>query len=334
VRIAVTGGTGLVGVHAIALLLRDGYPVRALVRNEKKLKAVLAPFDVRQDKLEAVPCDINDASAIAAALEGADALVHCAGIFSNRFVDADLLQRTNVDGARAVLGAAVARKLDPIIHISSYLALFPPKRSVQSADDPVASPKSLYTATKAASERIARSFQDQGAPVVTVYPGSIQGPHDPTYGIGSQLIEQAIRSGTWADAGGGRVYTDVRDLSLLLSRLLAPGLGPRRIMFGGYYLRDAEVAEILGRVVGKAMKVNRVPGGLLRLIGTISDAISHLTKKEFQLTREAAEVLTRSVPTDDSAALALLNGDMVGAEKSFRDLVDWMKSTGRLSVAA
>lgn len=333
-KVAVTGGTGLVGIHAIAQLLRDGRSVRALVRNEHKLKANLALFDVSTEWLEIVLGDINDPAAVTAALSGADALIHCAGIFSNRFTDADLLQRTNVDGVQAVLNAAVEQGLDPIIHISSYLALFPPRRSIQSADDPVTSPKSLYTRTKAASEFIARELQDKGAPIVTIYPGSIQGPHDPTYGIGSQIIEQSIKTGSWADAGGGRVYTDVRDLSLLLSRLLVAGQGPRRIMFGGYFLPDAEVGEILARVSGKAIKVNRVPGGLLRFIGSISDAISHVTKQEFQLTREAAEVLTKSVPTDDSVALALLDGDMVGAEKSFQDLVDWMRATGRLSAAA
>jgi len=333
-KVAVTGGTGLVGIHAIAQLLRDERSVRALVRDESKLKANLAPFAVPADKLEIVLGDINDPGAVAALLEGSNALIHWAGLFSNRFVDADLLQRTNVDGVKNVLGAAVERGLDPIIHISSYLALFPPQGAIQSADDPVTMPKSLYSRTKAASELIARAMQAAGAPVVTIYPGSIQGPHDPTYGIGSQIIEQSIKTGSWADAGGGRVYTDVRDLSLLLSRLLVPGQGPRRIMFGGYFLRDFEVGEILARVSGKPIKVNSVPGGLLRFIGSISDVISQLTKKEFQLTREAAEVLTRSVPTDDSAALALLNGEMVGAEKSFQDLVDWMKAAGRLSPAA
>lgn len=333
-NVAVTGGTGLIGVHAIARLLANGKSVRALVRDEGKLKSSLAPLGVAIDRLEVVHGDICDVAALAVAFDDAQALIHCAGIFSNRFVDADLLQRTNVDGVHQVLGSAVDHGLDPIIHISSYLALFPPQRAIQSADDPVTSPKSLYTATKAASERIARALQERGAPVVTVYPGSVQGPHDPTYGIGSQLIEQAIKSGSWTDAGGGRVYTDVRDLSLLLSRLLVPGQGPRRIMFGGYYLRDAEVAEILRRVSGKPIKVNRVSGRLLRMIGSVSDAISHLTKQEFLLTREAAEVLTRSVPTDDSAALALLNGEMVGVEQSFQDLVDWMRATGRLDAVA
>ncbi len=51
----------------------------------------------------------------------------------------------------------------------------------------------MYYNTKAAAERIARKFQASGAPVVTVYPGSVQGPNDPTYGIGSLLLEQAIR---------------------------------------------------------------------------------------------------------------------------------------------
>ena len=104
----------------------------------------------------------------------------------------------------------------------------------------------MYARTKAAAERIARDLQEYGAPVVTVYPTSVQGPHDPTYGIGSQLIEEAIRSRRYlAVKGSGRGYTDVRDLAELLARCIEPGLGPRRFMAGGYFLLDDDLVKLL-----------------------------------------------------------------------------------------
>ena len=41
--ILVTGATGLIGVHAVAELLSEGLPVRALVRDAEKLDRVLGP---------------------------------------------------------------------------------------------------------------------------------------------------------------------------------------------------------------------------------------------------------------------------------------------------
>ena len=329
-KVLVTGGTGLVGVHAINQILQQGRAVRALVRDTGKLARCLQPFGWSLDQLEVVEGDITEREDVERALRGCNALMHCAGVFSDKLSDEARLQKTNIVGSENVLGQAVGAGLDPIIHISSYLALFPPPGKLHTAQDPVTQPSSMYARTKAAAERYAREQQSRGAPVVTVYPGSIQGPHDPTYGIGSQLIEKAIRSGMVLETGNGRVYTDVRDLARLLVCLLEPGRGPRRYMFGGYFLTDEEVRQILSQISGKTLASQKIPSVVLRVLGRLFDMITRLTGREFQLTHEGAQVLTRSVPCDDGPAIQEFKLEMVGAETSFRDLVEWMVSEGKL----
>ncbi|MCA9512354.1 MAG: NmrA family NAD(P)-binding protein, partial [Myxococcales bacterium] len=45
-RVLLTGATGLIGCHTAAALAREGFAVRALVRDEAKLARVLAPLGV------------------------------------------------------------------------------------------------------------------------------------------------------------------------------------------------------------------------------------------------------------------------------------------------
>jgi nucleoside-diphosphate-sugar epimerase len=49
-----------------------------------------------------------------------------------------------------------------------------------------------------------------------------------------------------------------------------------------------------------------------------------------RLSAEAAEVLTRIVPVDDSRARALLGRDPIPMERSIRDLYRWHLEAGQL----
>jgi nucleoside-diphosphate-sugar epimerase len=71
-RIFVTGATGVVGVHAVPLLVARGHEVTAIARSEPKRKA-LESLGAR-----AIALDIFDENAARAALEGMDVLINLA----------------------------------------------------------------------------------------------------------------------------------------------------------------------------------------------------------------------------------------------------------------
>ena len=77
-RVLVTGATGFVGSHAAKALQDAGHTVRALARTPAKLETVTARVGVDLDSLDAVHGDICDADAVAAAVDGCDAVVHAA----------------------------------------------------------------------------------------------------------------------------------------------------------------------------------------------------------------------------------------------------------------
>jgi nucleoside-diphosphate-sugar epimerase len=329
-RILVTGATGLIGCHSVAALVRRGFVVRALVRDPAKLEQVLAPLEVSAERVEAVRGDVTRASSLVDAVEGCDALVHAAGLFSHELADAQALEDVNVRGTENVLGAAARGGLDPIVHVSSFLALLPPCGERLGADDPISAPRAMYARTKAASDRVARDLQQEGAPVVIVYPASVQGPHDPTVGSGPGVFAEMLRRGRVLVTSGGLAYTDVRDLALLIALLQAPGRGPRRILASADFVDHARFHRLLSDLTGRELGIDRMPAPLLRLIGVAGDLVQRLTGRRAQLTSEAAMVLTRSVPFDDAEARALLGDALHPVEQSFRDLLVWMYHAGVL----
>lgn len=330
-KVFVTGGTGLVGVHCIRALIDNGHTPHVVVRKPEKLDRVLSPFGLSSTDCEVSVGDINDEASLREPMSRCDAVVHAAGLFSNRREDAALMRQTNVEGTRRILHLASELKLDPVVHVSSILALFPPPGQQQTANDPVRSPKSVYAATKAAAEKIAREFQAEGQPVVCVYPGAVQGPFDPTVSDGPRMIARYLKTGQVLVTRGGLVYTDVRDLATLIAKLIQPGLGPRRYMFGGHYLSHEKLHGLLSGLTGRKLGAQRFPATLLRVMGRINDMVCAISGKSSALTYEATAVLTQSVPCDDQPAIEAFKLQPLSVEDSFRDLVKWMFDTGMLS---
>jgi UDP-glucose 4-epimerase len=305
-----------------------------MVRDPEKLPRVLEPFGIEAGRVEIVAGDVLEPSQIEAAAKGCDAAIHCAGFYSHEPHLAEGMCRTNVEGTENVLTGALRVGLDPVVHVSSMLAMFPSPGHVMRTDDPVTAPRAPYARSKADAERVARRLQDEGAPVVTVYPGSMQGPHDPTVASGVRNgphnTAMALRTGRVLVTEGGLVYTDARDLAGVLAALMKPNLGPRRYLFGGSYLTHAEYHALLCDLTGRALKADRFPGALLRLMGWIGDLRHRVFGTWVELDGEAAWVLTRTVPLDDAAVRQDFGIEPMPARESFRDLLRWMFEIGML----
>lgn len=324
----VTGATGFIGSHVTKQLLNAGHEVGILARDPGKQGDVLAALGVSTARVTLHRGDVLKAD-WPPLLSGYQALVHCAGIMSKNVADVQKMWDLNVTGSERLLGAAVDAGLDPVIFVSSFMAMFPPAGAVMTANDPVHEPDSSYARTKAQAERNARALQDRGAPVVCVYPASVNGPDDPTVGSGQAFLANYVNSGAMLVTEGGLTFTDVRDLALLVTRLLEPGHGPRRVMATADYLTHREILQIMREETGKPIRASSLPGWLLRAIGRMADTRQKLLGGPTpDLTYEAAAVLTRCVAQDDTEARQLLGRDMIGGRQSLRDMVAWMRAEG------
>lgn len=338
-RVLVTGATGFIGSHAVAQLLEAGHLVRVLVRNAEKLQPVLGPLGHSAREVEIQIGSLESSEAIERGLSDCEGLLHCAGLFSPNREDESLLQKTNVDGTRTILEAAArANALERVVYVSSMLALFPPHGETISADDPVTEPTSMYARTKAEADRIARRYQDSAAetkapPLSILYPAAVQGPDDPTFSIGPQLVANAVQEQKVLVTEGGLAYSDVRDVARTIVAIFDERTQTARLMSPSFFVPHETYKEILERLTERPITAQRVPGWALRAMGRVGDFGSRFGwggDTSTRLTYEAASILTRSVPVADAEARHLLGREPITADASFRDLIEWMRQVGHL----
>jgi len=328
-RILVTGGTGMVGCHTVAALSAAGHDVRLLVRNPDRVGRALDPLGVRG--LDQVVGDGTDPEAGERAVSGCDAVVHAAAVFTLDRRRDDEMMHVNVRGAEIVFDAALRAKLDPIVHVSSVSALFPPAGDRFDPDEAVKCPKDAYARSKAEAERIARHHQDAGAPIVCVYPGSVWGPCDPTLADGIEVLMGFVKLGIIPIVPGGIPIVDVRDLAALHLAAMEPGRGPRRYMAGGSFLNTAELTDTLNELTGRRLRKFHLSGALFRGIGRVGDAVRRSIGFDIGLTYEATVTLTRGVPCDDSRVFEDFGIRFRPVAETFRDSLRWMYAEGILS---
>ena len=330
--VLVTGGTGYVGSHAVAMLVRAGHRVRVLVRSPKRVPAALAPLGV--DDVETTIGDVTDATAVERALEGCDAVLHAASIFSMDARRAAEMGAVNVRGTEIVVGIAHRLGLDPIVFVSSELALLPPAGgAVLSADSPVGETSWPYCRSKAESELVARRYQTMGAPVVSVMPAAVWGPQDPHVGEGVTLATNVLRKRYPIVMRGGMHIADVRDVAAVLAAVTEPGRGPRRYLIAGEYISLPDLIRTLGELSGRRIRFVIFPRWFLAAFGDAADLAQRRLKTRLPWQGEGIWVMNCAARCDDSKTRSELGLEPRPLRETLGDTVRWLVEAGHVSRA-
>jgi hypothetical protein len=102
-------------------------------------------------------------------------------------------------------------------------------------------------------------------------------------------------------------------------------------MCGGHFVRMRAYAELLQLVTGRRFRVIPVPDVALRALGTVMDALMHVVPIDSPLTHEGMTLLTRWVPTDDSAFHDDLGVDLREPAETIRDAIAGLVQLDRLT---
>jgi nucleoside-diphosphate-sugar epimerase len=223
VIVAVTGATGFVGSRLLPVLRDAGHEVRALTRRPM----------TDGDGLAWVSGSLEDPDALARLAEGADALIHVAGVINA--ADAYGFELGNVAGTDAILTAARAAGVRRFVHVSSLAAREPEL--------------SRYGASKAKSETLVR---ESGLDFAIVRPPAVYGPGDREI---LELFKMARRGWVILPPAGRLSLLHADDLAKLLTALADPAAPsaflaePDDGRIGGWSHR--EFAEALAEAVGR-----------------------------------------------------------------------------------
>jgi dihydroflavonol-4-reductase len=330
VLVVVTGGTGYLGSHSIAALTGAGHRIRVLARSPDRVAAALEPLGV--DAVEAVSGDVTDPVAVERALEGADAVLHAASVFSMDARRADEMRSVNVRGTDVVLGTANRLGLDPIVFVSSELALLPPADGeVLTPESPVKQTSWPYCRSKADSELVARRYQEQGAPVVSVMPAAVWGPHDPHFGEGVTRATNVLKNRYPIVMPGGMHIADVRDVAAVLAAVIEPGRGPRSYLVAGHYVSMPDLIRTLADLSGRRIPFVTLPAWFLAAFGRLADVVQRRLQTRLPWDAEGIWVMNCAARCDDSNTRSELGIEARPHRETLADTVRWLVEVGHLT---
>jgi nucleoside-diphosphate-sugar epimerase len=169
--VLVTGASGFVGGHVVEALARNGIRPRCLVRPASRLD------HIKDWAPELVSGDVTLPESLEKAVEGADGVVHCAGV--TRAESLSEYMRVNADGCSNLYRACLAKNpaIQRIVHIGSLAALGPSMAGRPVQEGAERSPVSRYGFSKLAGQRIAEAHMDR-LPIVVLLPPAVYGPFD------------------------------------------------------------------------------------------------------------------------------------------------------------
>jgi nucleoside-diphosphate-sugar epimerase len=300
-RLAVTGGTGFVGSHLLDVALAAGHSIAALTRREQP----------ERQRLEWISGDLNDRSALERLVDGADAVIHIAGLISAH--SATEFELGNVAGTLSMLAAATAGGVSRFVHVSSLAAREPML--------------SLYGQSKERSEGLVHS---SGLDWAIVRPPAVYGPGDKET---LELFRMAKLRLMLMPARGRVSVIHADDLARLLIALADYG-APSSILVEAddgkpHGWTHREFARALGTAVGTRPAIVPSPGVLLRLAAR-ADHLFRGPKAKLTIDRAAYFSHHNWVVEPKRACPAGLWQPEIDTLDGLRDTADWYRAQGWL----
>lgn len=281
----VTGASGFVGSHVVDELVRRGARVRCLLR------ATSSRRWLEGKPVEVALGDVCERTSLDAAVQGADWIVHAAGLTSAR--DSAEFHRANASGTANLLHAALEARPAPrrFLYISSQAAAGPSRDGTPVTEDLPPQPVSPYGQSKLAGETLVMRAADR-LPVVSIRPPTVYGPRE------SSLLKyfRAVKHHLRPEPGGPRSFSIVyaEDHARAVWECLTQDRAVGRIYFvGGPDITSVrEMGDLIERAIGTWAIRFRVPSLLLQTGALAGEAIGSLTGRTAFFSRAKLREIT------------------------------------------
>jgi nucleoside-diphosphate-sugar epimerase len=305
--VAVTGATGFIGPHIVRRLSRDGWQVRILTRRTVE-PSLIAP------SIEQVHGSLDDVECLRRLLDGADAVVHVAGLIRARTRDAFF--RANAEGVRRLVELAAERPDPPRFVLMSSLAAREPALS-----DYAASKRAGEDALMAAGDRL---------PWTILRPPAVYGPGDRATLFFFRCVRHGI--GPLLGTPGARVsLLHVEDLAGAVGTVLTADGSVGLVaelddgQAGGYSW--PELVRVAAAQFGRRAHVLRVPRALPYSLGLLNAALARLPGYTPMLTPGKVRELYHADWVCDATAIMEKTAwrPIVPIEQGFASTIAWYR---------
>jgi nucleoside-diphosphate-sugar epimerase len=188
-KVFVSGATGFLGKHTVKRLSDIGYNIIAFGRNEHS-----AQFFQGMKNVTFVKGDLSHTHLLNENIKQVDFVIHCAALAAP-YGEYDVFFKTNVDGTKNIVNAALSANLKKFIYLSTPSVYFTNKSriNVKESDPLPKNYSNYYAKTKHLADLIIKEATNNGLPSISLRPRQIFGPFDQT--IFGRLIETNHKRG-------------------------------------------------------------------------------------------------------------------------------------------
>ncbi len=179
-RVLVTGASGFVGGRVCEVMLQSGVAVPVGAIRSWSRAARVARFES-----EVAICDIENKEQVDAAVQGVDAIVHCAKVDNRDSI---------VEGTRNLLDAAVKHGVKKFVYLSTAEVYGPEVRGVVDETHGTDRTGRLYGDSKIEAEEVCREYHAKGLCPTILRPSLIYGPFSTSWTID---VAKRLQSGNW-----------------------------------------------------------------------------------------------------------------------------------------
>jgi dihydroflavonol-4-reductase len=327
-RVLVTGAGGFVGSAVVRQAVAAGHAVRAMVRNPDAI-GNLAGLDV-----ELVCADIRDRAAVDRATSGVRFVFHVAADYRLWARDPEEIVRTNVNGTRNVMDAALQAGVERVVYTSSVatLALRP---GSEPADESVALTEDAaigaYKRSKVAAERLVlERVANAGLPAVIVNPSTPIGPRDARPTPTGRLIVEAASGRMPAFLDTGLNFVHVDDVAAGHLAALERGRIGERYILGGDNVGLGVLLATIATLVHRRPPTIRLPRRLLYPLAYAAEAWARGTGREPFITVDGLHLAKNLMYFTSQKAERELGYAARPYERGVADAIAWFRTAGML----
>ncbi|HEU4895819.1 MAG TPA: NAD-dependent epimerase/dehydratase family protein [Acidimicrobiia bacterium] len=321
-KVAVTGGSGVVGSAVVRHLVAAGHDVAALSRSREA-----------SEKLESLGAvvvrgDVLDAEAVGRLLEGQARVFHVAGVNELCPRDPARMWEVNVEGTTTVAEQAARKGVERMILTSSAVTIGE-ERGARGHESSLHRGHFLseYERSKTVGERLAIDLGGE-LEVVSVNPSSVQGPGRAT-GTGALLLA-AARGKTRFLVDTTFSMVDIDDCAR--GHLLAAERGAHgeRYILSGAVLTVRQVVRMIDSILGRRRRAWFIQPWLVSALAPVVETAFRAIRRRPPLCRESARVLLHGHSYDGRKATRDLGLEYTTVEDTLESTVRWFRDEGML----
>ena len=318
----VIGASGFLGSHVTRQLVAAGADVRVMLRHNSSTKGI--------DDLDVERCygDVFVDDALRAAMTGCDVVYYCVVDARMWLRDPAPLFRTNVEGLRHVLDAALDADLTKFVFTSTTATLAISDRRVVTEDDAHNWDQGgAYVEARVAAEKMLMSYvQDKGLPAVAMCISTTYGPGDWAPTPHGSLIALVATGRFPFYFGYSAEVVGIEDAARAMLLAAEHGRIGERYIISDRYMSVRALHEIAATAVGRRPPRIGIPLSIMLAGARVNDVMARLLGRDLPFAYAGMRMAELMSPLDHSKAERELGWTPEPVDDSIRKAALWFAS--------